>query len=67
MGVKFRRSETCIRAFARMKGYVMVDAILFEIAAKRNVSNDECVLDVAGECRIESEPGGNVDLNSSNR
>jgi hypothetical protein len=38
-----------MRAFARMKGYVNVDAILFETAAKRKVSREECVLDFGGE------------------
>ena len=32
-----------MRAFARMKGYVIVDAILFDNAPKRNVSNGACV------------------------
>jgi hypothetical protein len=41
IGFKFLPSETCKRAFARMNGYVIVDAILFEMAAKRNVSRDE--------------------------
>jgi len=30
-----------MRAFARMKGYVMVEAILFETAANKNVSSGE--------------------------
>lgn len=67
IGVKFLRSETCIRAFARMKGYVIVEAILFDIAAKRNVSKEECILDLVGEFRKEREFGGKVDLNSSNK
>jgi hypothetical protein len=54
-----------MRAFARMKGYVIVDAILFDTAANRNVSRDECVL--AGLFPIERVFGGNVVLNSSNR
>lgn len=57
-----------MRAFARMKGYVIVDAILFDTAANKKVSREECVLDfVLGELRRESELGGNVDLNNSKR
>ena len=67
IGDKFLRSETCIRAFARIKGYVMVDAILFEIAAKRKVSREECVLDFMGEFAKERKLGGNVSLNSWNK
>jgi hypothetical protein len=48
-GVWFLLSETCMRAFARMKGYVNVEAILFETAANRKVSSEECVLDFVGE------------------
>jgi hypothetical protein len=38
-----------MRAFARMKGYVNVEAILFETAANRKVSREEWVLDSVGE------------------
>ena len=67
MGVKFLLSETCIRALARMKGYVTVEAILFEMAAKRKVSRDECVFDFVGAFLKDNELGGNVSLNSSNK
>lgn len=67
IGDKFLRSETCMRAFARMKGYVIVDAILFEMAAKRKVSREECDLDFVGKFEKERELGGNVSLNSSNK
>ena len=57
-----------MRAFARIKGYVIVDAILFDIAANRKVSMEECVFDfVEGEFRRKRELGGNVDLNNSKR
>ena len=67
MGFKSLRSETCMRAFARMKGYVIVEAILFEMAAKRNVSRGECDFVDLGEVLNESVFGGKVDLNSSNK
>ena len=67
MGVKFLRSETCMRALARMKGYVSVEAILFEMAAKRKVSRDECVFDFIEAFLKDNEFGGNVSLNNSNK
>jgi hypothetical protein len=56
-----------MRAFARMKGYVNVEAILFETAAKRKVSKEECVFDFVGEDLKLMELGGNVVLNNSNK
>jgi len=67
MGVKFLRSETCMRAFARIKGYVIVEAMLFDIAAKRKVSREECVLDFICAFLNDNEFGGNISLNHSNR
>jgi hypothetical protein len=49
-----------------MKGYVTVEAILFETAANKNVSNEECVF-LGLVFPIASEFGGNFDLNNSNR
>jgi hypothetical protein len=56
-----------MRALARMKGYVTVEAILFEMAAKRKVSRDECVFDFVGAFLKDNELGGNVSLNNSNK
>jgi hypothetical protein len=67
MGVRFLRSDTCMRAFARMKGYVNVEAILFDTAAKRNVSREECNFDFVDEDLRLMELGGNVVLNNSNK
>ena len=67
MGVRFLRSETCIRAFARMKGYVIVEAILFDTAANRNVSREECVFDFVGAFLNDNVLGAKLDLNSSNK
>jgi hypothetical protein len=53
-----------MRVLARIKGYVSVDAILFETAANKNVSNDECSF---ARCPIESDFGGNLVLKSSNK
>ena len=64
IGVRFLRSETCMRAFARMKGYVNVEAILFEIAAKRKVSREECVFDFVGEDLKLIELGGIIRISS---
>jgi hypothetical protein len=67
MGVRFLRSETCMRAFARMKGYVTVEAMLFDIAAKRKVSREECVFEFVGAFFNDNVFGGKVDLNNSNK
>jgi hypothetical protein len=50
-----------------MKGYVIVEAMLFDTAAKRNVSRDEWPLVLLGEFRKLSELGGKDDLKSSKR
>ena len=65
--MRLRRSETCILALARIKGYVIVEAMLFDTAAKRNVSRGEWTLDVLGELRKLSVFGGKDDLKSSKR
>jgi hypothetical protein len=46
---------------------VIVDAILLEIAAKRNVSNEEWFWGLDTELRIDNVLGGKVALKSSNR
>jgi hypothetical protein len=56
-----------MRAFARMKGYVNVEAILFDTAAKRKVSREECDFDFVDEDLRLIELGGNVVLNNSNK
>ena len=65
-GVKSRRLETCILAFARMRGYVIVDAMLFATAPNKKVSRGEWRLDW-DEFLNDNEFGGNVDLNNSKR
>jgi len=50
-----------------MKGYVIVDAILLEIAAKRKVSRGVWLLCLAPDLEKLKEFGGKVDLKSSKR
>ena len=50
-----------------MKGYVTVEAMLFDIAAKRKVSIEECVFDLVGAFLNDNVFGGKVDLNNSNK
>jgi len=56
-----------MRAFARMNGYVMADAMLFEIAANKNVSNGECVVRFVVLRPMDKVFGGKDDLKSSNK
>ena len=46
---------------------MIVEAILFDIAAKRNVLRAVCILEFMGARLNDNDSGGKVDLNNSNK